>query len=250
MRRRPPGARARRRPHAGGPRVRGGLLPTRSTSGWPSCWATQPGSPCSRSGAVRPPRAVPGERPRSRAGPRRQAQPRPRRDRRRASGTRSGTRASPLDHSVRTPKEARAVADRDLKAALGLLDGRVVAGDAALGDGLLTRIRDDWRDRARNRLPGFGELVERTPPVVGRRRVRARTRSQGGTGRQPRRRRAARPRPGHRRVRPRRAAGRRGGTLFDARVALQRLAGRTDRLLLEHQDDVAARRSGSAMPTS
>ena len=61
-----------------------------------------------------------------------------------------------LDHSVRTPKEARAVADRDLKAALGLLDGRVVAGDAVLGERLLTRIRADWRDRARNRLPSSG----------------------------------------------------------------------------------------------
>ena len=65
-----------------------------------------------------------------------------------------------LDHSVRTPKEARAVADSDLKAALGLLDGRVVAGDAVLAEPLLTRIRDDWRDRARNRLPGFGDVVE------------------------------------------------------------------------------------------
>ena len=38
------------------------------------------------------------------------------------SGTRSGTRGCKLDHSVRTPNQARRVADDDLKAALGLLD--------------------------------------------------------------------------------------------------------------------------------
>ncbi|MGI8793980.1 MAG: DUF294 nucleotidyltransferase-like domain-containing protein, partial [Acidimicrobiales bacterium] len=38
-----------------------------------------------------------------------------------------------LDHSVRTPKEALAVAGDDLKAILGLISARVVGGDAALG---------------------------------------------------------------------------------------------------------------------
>src|SRR5207253_10511000 len=38
-----------------------------------------------------------------------------------------------LDHSVRTVKQALAVADDDLKAALGLLDGRPFAGDLDMG---------------------------------------------------------------------------------------------------------------------
>ena len=37
-----------------------------------------------------------------------------------------------LDHSVRTISEAIAVADEDLKAAMGLLDARHVAGDESL----------------------------------------------------------------------------------------------------------------------
>ena len=40
----------------------------------------------------------------------------------------------PLDHGVKTVDEALAVADDDLRAALGLLDARTVAGDPALGD--------------------------------------------------------------------------------------------------------------------
>ena len=145
-----------------------------------------------------------------------------------------------LDHSVRTPKEARAVADRDLKAALGLLDGRVVAGDAVLAERLLTRIRDDWRDRARNRLPGFEDLVERTPPVVRRRRA---TRSSPISRRDAVAAAMSPPCAPSRRVAdvyvPDERLAAAVGTLFDARVALQRLAGRTDRLLLEHQDEVA-----------
>src|SRR5262249_47555609 len=68
-----------------------------------------------------------------------------------------------LDHSVRTPKEARAVADRDLKAALGLLDARFVAGDAQLAEPVLTRIRDDRRRRARGPPPRPGHLVQARP---------------------------------------------------------------------------------------
>jgi len=58
-----------------------------------------------------------------------------------------------LDHSVRTPEQALTVAGGDLKAALGLLDLRPLAGDAAL----VARVRDDayagWRSGARRRLP-------------------------------------------------------------------------------------------------
>jgi [protein-PII] uridylyltransferase len=145
-----------------------------------------------------------------------------------------------LDHSVRTPKEARAVADRDLKAALGLLDGRVVAGDVELAERLLTRVRDDWRDRSRSRLPGFDALVEERHQSSGDVAYALEPDLKEGRG-------------GSRDVAALRALARvtdvyvpdeRLGaavaTLFDARVALQRLAGRTDRLLLEHQDEVAA----------
>lgn len=59
----------------------------------------------------------------------------------------------PLDHAVRTVPEARSVARGDLKAALGLLDARHVAGDAALTQALMRGVREDWRRRASARLP-------------------------------------------------------------------------------------------------
>ncbi len=58
-----------------------------------------------------------------------------------------------LDHSVRTVRQALAVAADDLKAALGLLDCRHVAGDAALSAQLLSAARDAWRRQAPRRLP-------------------------------------------------------------------------------------------------
>ncbi len=58
-----------------------------------------------------------------------------------------------LDHSVRTPDEALAVADGDLKAALGLLDLRHLAGDADLAERTRSRVYDQWRAAARRRLP-------------------------------------------------------------------------------------------------
>ena len=65
-----------------------------------------------------------------------------------------------LDHSVRTPNQARAIADDDLKAALGLVDARVIAGDQAMGDKLVDRIAGEWRDRAPKRLPALDDLVQ------------------------------------------------------------------------------------------
>jgi [protein-PII] uridylyltransferase len=64
-----------------------------------------------------------------------------------------------LDHSVRTVDEALAVAADDLKAALGLLDARHVAGDAQLSAELLTRTRAAWRAGAARRLPELREAV-------------------------------------------------------------------------------------------
>ena len=64
-----------------------------------------------------------------------------------------------LDHSVRTVKEALAVAGADLKAALGLLDARLVAGDAELAAGLVQRVRDLWRKRSGRWLEALGDEV-------------------------------------------------------------------------------------------
>lgn len=67
-----------------------------------------------------------------------------------------------VDHSVRTVRDAVNEADRDLKVAMGLLDARVVTGDTALGDTLITKVRDAWRKRADRRLPALDEAtVER-----------------------------------------------------------------------------------------
>ncbi|MFF8774694.1 [protein-PII] uridylyltransferase [Kitasatospora sp. NPDC015120] len=64
----------------------------------------------------------------------------------------------PLDHAVRTPAEARSVAAADLKAQLGLLDARHVAGDPALTAALRSAVLADWRAGAPRRLPGLREL--------------------------------------------------------------------------------------------
>jgi [protein-PII] uridylyltransferase len=63
-----------------------------------------------------------------------------------------------LDHSVRTPAEARRTAGEDLKAQLGLLDARHLAGDLGLTAGLRTAVLADWRNQAPKRLPELQEL--------------------------------------------------------------------------------------------
>ncbi len=74
-----------------------------------------------------------------------------------------------LDHSVRTPKEMLSVAGEDLRALLGLLDGRVISGDRAFAEGVLSKIAELWRAHHRKWLPelaratrerhrSFGEL--------------------------------------------------------------------------------------------
>ncbi|MEE1786500.1 [protein-PII] uridylyltransferase [Streptomyces sp. SP17BM10] len=63
-----------------------------------------------------------------------------------------------LDHSVRTVAEARSVAAADLKAQLGLLDARHVAGDESLTAALRSAVLGDWRAGAPARLPELREL--------------------------------------------------------------------------------------------
>ncbi|MEV0117085.1 [protein-PII] uridylyltransferase [Streptomyces sp. NPDC050844] len=65
-----------------------------------------------------------------------------------------------LDHSVRTPVEARKTAGDDLKVQLGLLDARHIAGDLGLTAGLRTAVLADWRNLAPKRLPELRELCE------------------------------------------------------------------------------------------
>jgi [protein-PII] uridylyltransferase len=64
-----------------------------------------------------------------------------------------------LDHSVRTPGQARAVAREDLKAALGLIYARHVAGDPDLTKELRDAVLADWRSDARRRLPELREMT-------------------------------------------------------------------------------------------
>ncbi|MDQ0583720.1 [protein-PII] uridylyltransferase [Streptomyces rishiriensis] len=63
-----------------------------------------------------------------------------------------------LDHSVRTPAEARKTAGEDLKVQLGLLDARHLVGDPGLTAGLRTAVLADWRNQAPKRLPELQEL--------------------------------------------------------------------------------------------
>ena len=63
-----------------------------------------------------------------------------------------------LDHSVRSVAEAVAVASSDVKAGLGLLDARLVAGDADLAARLRTATLASWRQAASKLLPQLRDL--------------------------------------------------------------------------------------------
>jgi [protein-PII] uridylyltransferase len=52
-----------------------------------------------------------------------------------------------LDHSVRRPSEVLTAAAEDVRVALGLLDGRLVWGEAKVAEPLLEKARTAWRDR-------------------------------------------------------------------------------------------------------
>src|SRR5580698_3944414 len=52
-----------------------------------------------------------------------------------------------LDHSVRPPAEVLRAAGEDARVALGLLDGRLVWGEAKVAEPLLQKARAAWRDR-------------------------------------------------------------------------------------------------------
>jgi len=145
-----------------------------------------------------------------------------------------------LDHAVRTVPQARRVAQADLKAALGLLHARHIAGESGLTAQLREAVLGDWRAGARVRLAElaalgseraqrYGELAFLLEPDLkeargGLRDVHAIQAVAAAW---------VAPAPG-----PRvRAAYE---LIMDVRHALHEVSGRgTDRLVLQEQDEVA-----------
>lgn len=64
-----------------------------------------------------------------------------------------------LDHSVRTKKEAVSMARENLKVILGLLDGRVIAGEAELAAPVFAAAHDIWRREWVRYIPELEESV-------------------------------------------------------------------------------------------
>jgi [protein-PII] uridylyltransferase len=72
-----------------------------------------------------------------------------------------------LDHSVRTPAQAVAVAKDDVKALLGLLAIRHISGDAGLTGRVRNAVLDVWRASAANRLPELKVIARERWTVAG-----------------------------------------------------------------------------------
>ncbi|MCX5194104.1 [protein-PII] uridylyltransferase [Streptomyces sp. NBC_00249] len=147
-----------------------------------------------------------------------------------------------LDHSVRTPGEARRTAAEDLKAHLGLLDARLVAGDAGLLAGLRTSVLADWRNQAVKRLPQLHSLCRERAERAGELRFLLEPDLKEARG-------GLRDTTALRAVAaswladaPREGLAEARRRLLDARDALHLVTGRaTDRLALQEQPQVAAR---------
>src|SRR5690606_36363699 len=65
-----------------------------------------------------------------------------------------------LDHSVRTPAQARRLAGQDLRVVLGLLDARTVIGDDRLTVETRSSVLGDWRAMAPQRVDELRAFVE------------------------------------------------------------------------------------------
>jgi [protein-PII] uridylyltransferase len=146
-----------------------------------------------------------------------------------------------LDHSVRTVKEALEVADDDLRAALGLLDARLVAGDASLLSEFGERLERLWRRRARRFVGELEGAVARRHQVAGEVAFLLEPDLKDGKGGL-RDVQALRVAAGFTPVVPAELAlvAAANETLLSVRVELQRATGRaTDRLVLQEQDAVA-----------
>ncbi|MFJ8860794.1 [protein-PII] uridylyltransferase [Streptomyces sp. NPDC102451] len=145
-----------------------------------------------------------------------------------------------LDHSVRTPGEARKTAGEDLKVQLGLLDARPVAGDLGLVAGLRTAVLADWRNQAPKRLPALDELCRERAERMGELQFLLEPDLKEARG-------GLRDATALRAVAaswvadaPREGLAEARRTLLDARDALHLTTGRaTDRLALQEQDQVA-----------
>lgn len=72
-----------------------------------------------------------------------------------------------LDHSVRTPAEARRLAGQDLRVVLGLLDARTVAGDNRLTVETRSSVLGDWRAMAAGRFDELLAFVEQRRELHG-----------------------------------------------------------------------------------
>ncbi|MFG3121909.1 [protein-PII] uridylyltransferase [Streptomyces sp. NPDC048201] len=146
-----------------------------------------------------------------------------------------------LDHSVRTPAEARKTAGDDLKVQLGLLDARHLAGDLGLTAGLRTAILADWRNQAPKRLPELQELCAERAERHGELRFLLEPDLKEARG-------GLRDATALKAVAaswladaPREGLADARRRLLDARDALHLVTGRaTDRLALQEQDQVAA----------
>ncbi|MFJ6936420.1 [protein-PII] uridylyltransferase [Streptomyces sp. NPDC101132] len=146
-----------------------------------------------------------------------------------------------LDHSVRTPAQARKTAAEDLKAHLGLLDARPVAGDLGLVAGLRTAVLADWRNQATRRLPELAELGRERAERAGELRFLLEPDLKEARG-------GLRDLTALRAVAaswladaPREGLADARRALLDTRDALHLATGRaTDRLALQEQDQVAA----------
>ncbi|MEE1768646.1 [protein-PII] uridylyltransferase [Streptomyces sp. JV185] len=145
-----------------------------------------------------------------------------------------------LDHSVRTPAEARRTAGEDLKVQLGLLDARPVAGDLGLVAAMRTAILADWRNQAPKRLPALHELCRERAERQGELRFLLEPDLKEARG-------GLRDATALRAVAaswvadaPREGLAEARRVLLDARDALHLTTGRaTDRLALQEQDQVA-----------
>ena len=149
-----------------------------------------------------------------------------------------------LDHSVRRPAEVLEVARADLRAQLGLLDGRLVAGDETVATPMLDQAHDLWHQRGTKWLPVLARHVAERHGIHGDVAFLLEPDLKEAHG-------------GLRDINAVRAAtmavpamaeqadltslSEAGEVLIAARVELHRATGRaTDRLLLQEQDQVAA----------
>src|SRR5271166_3899395 len=87
-----------------------------------------------------------------------------------------------LDHSVRTVSGALGVANKDMIAALGMLDARHIAGAAELSEELIAGARRQWRSAIRSRMDELVEITQARWQRCGRISQRAEPDLKSGRG--------------------------------------------------------------------